>query len=321
MRDALNGFPSQFLFEPIINNIEKLPRDRQLVICGMGGSHLSADIFNLLLPGRIRAIHMDYGLPVLNDADADKNLYVMSSYSGNTEEVMESYEEAKRRGYAMCAMAVGGRLIERAAADGIPYIQFPSVGIQPRAALGYGVVALAALVGEKSLLNDLAAQSVHLSPSRAAEQGARLAEELRGKTPIVYATNRNAAIAQNWKIKFCENTKIPAFWNVIPELNHNEMTGFDVVDSTRSLSEHYAVVMLSDTEDHPRNARRLEITRELFKARGIAVHTIEMAGSNRPEKIFSSLLLADFTSVALGEYYGVETEQVPMVEEFKNRIK
>lgn len=312
MRDALERFPEQFLFKPVIENVEALVRGKQLVICGMGGSHLSADVFNMLAPGHIRAIYSDYGLPEL--PDAEKYLYVMSSYSGNTEEVMESYEQARAAGLDMCAMAVGGALIERAKADGVAHIQFPSVGLQPRAALGYGVMALAAFSGV-----NFPALQCDIFASR--EQGEKLAQDLIGKIPLVYASGRNGALAQNWKIKFNENTKIPAFWNTIPELNHNEMTGFDVVSATQELSEKFFVIMLRDADDHARNARRFEITRDLYRARGLMVHEVELSGVSRADKIFGSLMLADWTSVLLGEHYGVETEQVPMVEEFKKMIK
>ncbi len=314
MRDALELFPEQFLFEPKIMNEDTLVRDRPMIICGMGGSHLSADIFALLSsPGRIRLIHSDYGLPRLSDKEAASCLFVMSSYSGNTEEVLESYRAARDHGYAMCAMAVGGKLLELAAADGIPYIQFPSVGIQPRAALGYGVVALGAFAGEQKNI-------FSIDTARARSLGESLAEKLPGRIPLVYASGGNAALAQNWKIKFCENTKIPAFWNVIPELNHNEMTGFDAVDATKSVSAQFSVIMLLDVDDHPRNQQRMKITRELYEARNIPVHTIELWGASRAEKILNCLLVADWASVCLGEFYGVEVEQVPMVEEFKKMI-
>lgn len=312
MRDALERFPEQFLFDPVIENDAALVRGKQLVICGMGGSHLSADVFNMIAPGYIRAIYSDYGLPEL--FDAEKYLYVMSSYSGNTEEVMESYEQARARGFDVCAMAVGGALIDRAKADGVAYIQFPSVGLQPRAALGFGVVALAAFVGF-----DFVAPRCNVSAAQ--ERAKKLAQDLVGKIPVIYASGHSGALAQNWKIKFNENTKIPAFWNTIPELNHNEMTGFDIVDTTRELSDRFFVILLRDADDHPRNARRFEITRDLYRARGIAVCEIEMKELSRVDKVFESLMLADWTSVLLGEHYGVETELVPMVEEFKKQIK
>jgi glucose/mannose-6-phosphate isomerase len=320
MHDALKKFPEQLGYNPKIFNAEKLSNKKQLVICGMGGSHLSADIFNLLVPGRIRLIHSDYGLPELSEEEMRDCLFVMSSYSGNTEEVLESYDAAKVRGLSVCAMAVGGKLIERVVADGIPYIQFPDVGIQPRAALGFGVQALLAFAGEHGVQNELRLLLEKLDVSSARAQGEILAHDVKGKIPLVYASGCNGAIAQNWKIKFNENTKIPAFWNVIPELNHNEMTGFDLIDSTRELSQKFFVILLQDSDEHPRNTRRFEVVRDLYTARGIEVCVVEMKGATRAEKIFSCLMLGDWTSVLLGELYGVETEQVPMVEEFKKML-
>ena len=320
MIEALKSFAMQLSFEPQIINAEKLIRDQQLVVCGMGGSHLSADTYALLSPLNIRAIHSDYGLPDLVDEVARRCTYVMSSYSGNTEEILESYDAARTRGFAMCAMAVGGKLIERASADGIPYIQFPNLGLQPRAALGFGCVALAHFAADAAAILELKKLSTALAWESHDAAGTQLAAQLHGKTPIIYATRRNAAIAQNWKIKCNENAKIPAFWNIIPELNHNEITGFDAVDATRALSQQFFVILLRDDDDHPNNLRRMDATQKMYEARGIGVITVAMTGTTRAEKIFNSLMRADWSSVRLGERYGVETEQVPMVEEFKKLI-
>lgn len=321
MFDALQKFPQQLLHEVSIHNEENLKHRNRLVVCGMGGSHLSADIFNTLQPHIISHVHTDYGLPDLTDAEARESLYVMSSYSGNTEEVLEAYELARNKKYSIAVMAVGGTLIERAKRDEVPYIEFPNVGIQPRAALGYGVMGFVRLTNQLQLESELRALHGKLNIDASDHAGRELAAALKGSVPIIYSSMRNAAIAQNWKIKFNENTKIPAFWNAIPELNHNEMTGFDVVDSTRELSQKFHVIMLRDSEDHPRNQRRMEITADLYQQRSIAVRVIEMQGTSRAEKVYNSLMLGDWTSVHLGEMYGVETEQVPMVEEFKKLIR
>lgn len=320
MTDALKKFPEQFWHKVKIQNENYLMHRGKLVVCGMGGSHLSADIFNTLQPHIISHVHMDYGLPILPEQEARESLFVMSSYSGNTEEVLEAYDQARDKKYAIAVMAVGGKLIERAKKDDVPYIEFPNVGIQPRAALGYGVMGFTKLTSQLQLESQLMALHEKLNVEAADKAGKALAEALRSSVPIIYSSMRNAAIAQNWKIKFNENTKIPAFWNAIPELNHNEMTGFDVIDTTRELSKRFHVIMLRDNEDHPRNLRRMEITAELYQQRGITVEVVEMSGTTRAEKVMNSLMLGDWTSVHLGEIYGVETEQVPMVEEFKKSI-
>lgn len=318
MTDALKGFAQQLAFEPLIENADALHAGHGLVVCGMGGSHLSADIYSLLSPMSILKVHSDYGLPDMDDAMCRDVTFLFSSYSGNTQEVLDAYDTARGRGFRCAVAAVGGALIERAQRDHIPYIQFPACGLQPRAALGYGVAALAKLTGNTALQRELVDLSGLLRWETSDAAGVELAQKLQDKIPLVCATTRNAPLAQNWKIKFNENAKIPSFWNVIPELNHNEMTGFDAADSTRALSERLHVIMLRDSEDHPHNCRRMQITAQLYAERGISVSEVVLDGAPRAEKIFSCLMLGDWTSVHLGARYGVETEAVPMVEEFKN---
>ena len=128
-------------------------------------------------------------------------------------------------------------------------------------------------------------------------------------------------LAHNWKIKFNETGKVPAFCNVFPELNHHEMTGFDVQDASRHLSEKFHFVFLKDDDDHPQVQKRMDITAKLYRDRNLPVEILMLQGQSRVEKMFSSLVLADWTAYHTGEGYGLETEQVPMVEEFKGLIQ
>ena len=98
------------------------------------------------------------------------------------------------------------------------------------------------------------------------------------------------------------------------------MTGFDVVEATKSLSHHNAFIFLKDSEDHPRNQRRMEIMAKLYQDRGLPVYEVDLRGHTKIEKIFHCLVLADWTAVAIAAHYGLESEQVPMVEEFKKAL-
>ncbi len=159
-----------------------------------------------------------------------------------------------------------------------------------------------------------------LKPLDYEDQGRALAQKLHDKIPIIYASSRNQALARNWKIKFNETGKIPAFCNVLPELNHNEMTGFDATPATKQLSSLFHFIFLKDAEDHPRIIKRMETLKKLYNDRGLAVETIELNRQEIFHKIFSCLVLADWTAYYLAKSYGVEPEQVPMVEEFKRLI-
>ena len=148
-----------------------------------------------------------------------------------------------------------------------------------------------------------------------------MAKKLKNYIPSIYSSTKNSNITYNWKIKFNENTKIPAFYNAIPELNHNEMNGFDYVDDTKKLSSKFFFIFLNDKKDHKKNIKRMNILSKLYKNRKFKIINIELSGKTITEKIFSNLLLADWTSYFLALEYNVNPEQVPMVEEFKNLIK
>src|SRR3989338_907812 len=159
-----------------------------------------------------------------------------------------------------------------------------------------------------------------LHPEKLEAAGKALGQKLVGSVPVVYASTRHFALANNWKIKVNENTKVPIFANVFPELNHNEMNGFDPQAGTRSLSRSFHFVFLRDDEDDPRIVRRMEVLEQLYRERELPVESIALTGASRLEKIFSSLLTADWVSLALAEAYGVNPEPVPLVEEFKKLI-
>lgn len=322
MYDAIKNFPTQFEFMPEIEHKEKLGRYERFIVLGMGGSHLAADMLAGYRPDMPLVVHSDYGLPHIARADEPRTLVIASSYSGNTEETIDGFEEAGRRGLARAALSVGGRLRDMARASHAPFIQFPDTGIQPRSAIGLSMRGLLTLMRQDAMLAEIASLGSALSRGMDGREadGRALAEKIKGRVPVVYASARNRAVAYNWKIKFNETGKIPAFYNCFPEVNHNEMTGFDVVPATRQLSEKFFFVFLRDEQDHPKVQKRMAITQELYVARGLACAVLEMAGATPLEKVFSSTTIADWAAYYTAQAYGTEADAVPMVEEFKKRI-
>lgn len=318
MDRAIRDFAKQFAYEPSIENEGKLQRLPKTLVLGMGGSHLAADLLSVWNPALPLRVHSDYGLPAGDLADT---LVIASSYSGNTEEVLDGYAEAKRQGLPLAVIAVGGELIARARADAVPYVQMPDTGIQPRSALGFSLMGLLALMGLEGGLKSAAAVKEVLDPESLEEDGKKLAMQFTGKVPVIYSSRRNLPIAYNWKIKLNETGKIPAFSNVFPELNHNEMQGFDVQDSTRNVSGGFRFIFLKDGSDHPRVQKRMEIVQRLYRDRGFAVDLLALEDRNVFLKIFRSLVLADWFAFHTATRYGLEPEQVPMVEEFKGLMK
>lgn len=319
MSEAIKNFPSQFSFEPVVENADALRPFTRVLICGMGGSHLAADLLPLLAPERQTAVYSDYGLPLIADSAKAETLVVLSSYSGNTEEVIEAAHQVKTLGLNTAVIAVGGTLLQLAKENYWPFVAIPNTGIQPRSALGFSIQALLTIVGESSVVA-LTKTFANFDSESLRASGQTLATSLQGSVPIIYASQRNRALAYNWKIKLNETGKIPAFCNVVPELNHNEMNGFDYNDQTKFLSQKFHFVFLRDPADHPLVQKRFEILTRLYADRQLPVEQIHLTGTNVAEKIFGNLVLADWTALSIAEQTGAEPEAVPMVEEFKKLI-
>ena len=237
MQEAIEKFASQFAFDPEVRNADQLKPATMAIIAGMGGSHLAADLCRSYDPAFQVMIHKDYGLPP--GSSGSDALFVASSYSGNTEETLSAFEEARAAKMNVAVIAVGGKLLERAEQLGVPFIQLPNTGIQPRCALGYSFRAMAKLLGREDALVESGRLAETLQSLAFQSRGQELAKALKDHVPVICASARNFSIAYNWKIKLNETGKIPAFCNAFPELNHNEMTGFDLQETSKHLSERF----------------------------------------------------------------------------------
>lgn len=320
IQDDIKNYARQFSYEPLVENAGKLKGFKKFVVCGMGGSHLAADVLKAWHPELDIIIWPNYGLPPFHEKDLKEHLIIVSSYSGNTEEAIDALTAAKNKKLNIAVIAAGGKLIRSAQKLKVPYVAMPDFHFQPRMALGLSLRAMLAVMGEKMLLAETTAFAAQLHAPREELHGRDLAKRMHGSVPVIYASGRNAAIAQNWKIKFNETGKIPAFTNVVPELNHNEMTGFDSKEKTTSLSRQFRFVFLKDGLDDRRILKRMSVLEKLYHDRGFKVEIVLLQGKNEIQKIMNALILADWTAYHTAKLYGVDPEQVPMVEEFKKLI-
>jgi glucose/mannose-6-phosphate isomerase len=317
IKKDIEEFAGQLSFNPEIVWKEKLKPAERFLVCGMGGSHLAADIVNSCDEKIEVHVHSDYGLPRWKKELFEKCRIIISSYSGNTEEAIDSFGAALEAGYDLAVLSSGGQLLELAKKHNVPYVALPARDIQPRIAVGYSFVGLLALIENQQLQKEAREAGGVINPKDFEQWGGELAQKMKGKIPVIYGSAKNFAIAYNWKIKLNETGKIPAFYNVIPELNHNEMNGLDRAGETQTLSEAFFFIFLHDDHDHPRIIKRMDILGSLFTARRFPVEHVRIETGSVVEKIFSFLILADWVSLQCAQIYGVEAEPVPMVEEFK----
>ncbi len=320
MYESLKNLYKQFEFIPTVENAKGLKRAETYIVAGMGGSNLAGGLLKLLRPDLNIYFHRNYGLPRLPKKQLKQSMLIASSHSGNTEETIDAFQKAMREKIPVAVIASGGKLLDLARKNKKPYIQLPH-GIQPRTAIGHGLLALFKILGDNSGLREAGALSHQLKSTEYERAGKTIARKLKGNVPVIYSSEKNGILGYNWKIRLNETAKIPAFSNVFPELNHNEMTGFDVKEKTRELSHKLFFIFLKDANDNPRILKRMNVTERLYRERGLPVEVVIVNGKNPLQKMFACILIADWTAYHLAKEYGVDPENVPLVEEFKKLIR
>lgn len=321
LRQVISDFPKQFKtgFD-IAQNIKAKGKFKSVTVSGMGGSALPVDILKIYLKekGVNLNIFQNRGYKLPEEAYAN-SLNIFNSYSGNTEETVASLEEALKNKLPAIAFATGGKLIDICQKNSVPYAVLPS-GIQPRCANGYFFAAMLQALINIGLVEDepekiiRSAQKITTNMDQMEEQGRKIARRLAEKTPVIYASEKFGALAMIWKIKLNENSKTPAFWNVFPELNHNEMVGFTIPQAK------FHIVSLIDSTDHPQNIKRMKITAKILEGKGVETTFVEIEGSNTFEKIFSTLLIGDWASYHLALKYNQDPTPVKIVEDLKKLL-
>jgi len=332
MLDLILHFADQVEHAAEIGRQAALPQPRtaiqHVLVAGMGGSAIGGNILQRLLAasGTVPAsVVRDYRLP----AWASRNtLVVISSFSGNTEETVSAYESALSAGCPCVVCSSDGKVLEMARKNGHPFIQIPG-GRPPRTALGYlllpllvnfvkwGWVKNSFVDVEElvTLLQQIAAENHPLEKDDS--PAARIVQLVMNRVPIVYASAELEAVAMRWKGQFCENSKVLAFHNIFPEMNHNEIVGWQRA-AAMGLNDKLAVLFLKDRNDHPRVLKRMEIVRELIHQSKTPVLDVESRGETLLARMFSLIYLADFVSFNLAIHYGEDPTEIKNIDYLKS---
>jgi glucose/mannose-6-phosphate isomerase len=334
MYDLIHNFPLQLTEGAHLGliadlNLENFAPD-SITLAGMGGSAIGGDLARSYLASELKIpfwVCRNYNLPEFVN---EKSLVFVSSYSGNTEETLSAYQEAKRRKAKIIAITSGGKLLEESKNFNYPFILLPK-GFPPRAALGYSFTPILVTLSRSGLVSDkmeeLEKASKFLEENRneyslerkTGENPAKtLAVNLFQKIPIIYSsTDYFDAVGYRWKGQLCENSKILAFNNYFPEFNHNELVGWKVQEHIR---DRVVVIILQDKEDHPRIQRRMQIVKEIIEKEKVKVIEIKSEGENLLCRIFSLIQLGDFTSFYLAILNQVDPTPVEVIDLLKNKL-
>jgi glucose/mannose-6-phosphate isomerase len=291
-----------------------------LLVCGMGGSAIGGDLAAAALGNRLSKpldVIRGYGVPSWTAPD---RVIFCSSYSGNTEETLACYDAAEAVGARRIVATTGGRIAEAARRDKVPVIGMPA-GLQPRAAVGYTfaiAAEVAALVGAGDAIRmEIDSSAAHLETAKPQllERAAELAERIHGSVPLLYGCGLTVPIAYRWKCQINENAKLPAFEHQLPEMDHNEIVGWELADQGA-----YTAVFLEDCDQHPRERQRVELTAELIGDRARDVIRLETVGESRTERLLWAVMLGDLLSLELAARAGADPTPVAVIENLKDRL-
>ncbi len=333
MLDLIAELPSHFDEGYATGQRLRVPgaRPAQVLFIGMGGSAISGDLVKSLLTARARvpiSVQRTYDLPAWV---GPQTLVIASSYSGDTEETLSAYGQARRRGARLVAVTSGGQLARLARRDGVPWGVVPP-GLPPRAALGYLAGTPLGFLGRAGVSPLTAA---HLQAATAAmartmrawapEVPARrnlakqLANRLLGRLVVLYGADGGwEAVVARWRGQLAENAKTLASSHLFPEMNHNEVNGWEFPPR---LLRQCAVLLLTDWDLHPRVQQRMTITTQIIRTSGALVLPVAVPGPTPVSRLLSMIALGDYLSVYLALLHRVDPTPVARVTYLKRHLQ
>jgi glucose/mannose-6-phosphate isomerase len=304
---------------------------RTVLLAGMGGSAIGGDVLRTLFWKKAKVqfvVNRHYDLPGWVSQDT---LVVGSSYSGDTEETLSVFKAALARKCKVLAVSSGGKLMGEARKRKIAHCEIPG-GLPPRAAFGYSFITLMTALESLGLLPSME-KDFHESLEILLRQGEQygplaptaknpakqLARFLFGKLPVIYAGQDHLeSVGLRWKTQINENAKQAAFFNVVPEMNHNEVLGYSYPEP---LTKKMAVILLRHPQgDHPQIKRRFDILRGILKLKTAGVREVQAQGKSLLAQMLSVIYLADFVSVYLAYLRNIDPTPIDLIDQFKKKL-
>jgi glucose/mannose-6-phosphate isomerase len=333
MRGLIQGFPDQVRDAAQRALLVSLPPPddvANIVITGLGGSAIGGDVVGTVVAESLRVpliVNRDYRLPGFVSR---VSVVFASSYSGNTEETLSAFGQAYDSGAYLVCFSSGGKLADAAHQRRLPLIRLPG-GFPPRAALGYSSIAMLAALQSLGLIPDqasalsetvgvLESMSERIGPAveESRNPAKSLARSLHGKIVAIYGSNSPLApAAARWRGQIEENAKNLALHHLLPEMNHNELVGWECPDAClRSV----AAVFLRDQGEHPQVRQRFELTREIVKRAAGMVQDVWSEGTSLLARLFSVIYFGDFVSLYLSYLNGKDPVPVHVIEYLKREL-
>ncbi len=297
---------------------------RNVVIAGMGGSGIGANLIESLTFGRVPipiTVCKSYNIPQFV---SPHTLFIACSYSGNTEETIAALNKALLKRAHVIAIASGGKLLEIAREYNLFYIQLPAGSDSPRAMLAYNMIALLSVLYHTNLIGSTffketenAIQFLDRGEKGIQNEAELIARKLKGKLPVIYCDNRLYAMALRFQQQLNENAKQLAHINTFPEMNHNELVGWQFPETLMPMLQ--VIYMYSD-HDHERVEKRMEICRDLFEKKSNPIIDMVGEGASLLEQYYYLIHLTDWVSFYLAKENGVEPDPIESINYLKGEL-
>lgn len=301
----------------------------KILVCGMGGSGIAGDLLSQFLfyksPVPIVSNRF-YRVPAWVDSDT---LVIVVSYSGNTEETLSACDDALRCDAKCVAVTSDGKLQNQADEENLTRIEVPE-DLPPRAAAAYLFLPLPFVLAEGSNfeapgkkivdrtcshLNDMVSE---LSPDQPDNRAYEIAQNLMGKLPLVYGSEEiTSVLARRFKNQINENAKLFSVYNVLPEMNHNEIMALDHLEAN---PERYGVIFLRDDGEHARVQKRFEILEDLLDGSVGSLSEIRSRGRSLLARFLTVMLFTDYVSYYLALLNEKDPTSIGYINELKERL-
>ncbi|MFT7589782.1 MAG: glucose/mannose-6-phosphate isomerase [Limisphaerales bacterium] len=325
MQEWIRSFPNHIdealdVISPLVLAKVKMGSVDRVVAAGMGGSSIGAHIaISICAPSLKLPVQFVKGYNLPNWA-GESTLVILSSYSGNTEETLNILAQSLSKGCQIIGLGSGGMLAKAALENQFDFVQIPG-GLPPRAALGYSLTAQLSIYSKLNLIDPKiidelahAAKFIRTEQDTITVKAKSMLSIIGDRIPVLYAANNWEAVLTRWRQQINENGKSLCWSNVFPELNHNELVGWEFP------VPNMAVVLFRSEFDSPRIAARIEISRDILKAKCGALIELEAKGDSRCAQALWLIHLGDWLSYFWAEKAEVDPISIEVIDFLKAQL-
>ena len=300
--------------------ISKSDNIQNIIVTGLGGSGIGGTILSELIADHCKvpiSINKDYFLP---EFAGPNTLVIISSYSGNTEETLQAFEDALKKKTQIACVCSGGKIAELAKQHQIDHVLIPG-GKPPRSCIGYSLIQLIKILVAKGfadprLFNDLK-KSIELlekEKNNIKNEAQKIAKSLVNKIPVIYSLGSCEGTAVRFRQQINENSKMLCWHHVFPEMNHNELVGWT------GKNDDLIVITFHTSFDYKRTVKRYEVCKPIFEKFSSGVIDIVAKGESKLEQFMYLINIGDWISCYIADIRGIDPVEVNVINHLKNEL-